>query len=258
MAVVAADRMVTLGGFIEFEHAVPKMASAAGRAVVMVAGDTLTGTRLAHEVSDSLTGAPTVLDIAQRLAERYEATRLHHIEQHILAARGLTLASFYDMQGTLNPQLTFAIDQAMMQFNLGVELLLAGVDDSGAHAYSIHNPGKPEYLHDVIGYAAVGSGAIHAHQSLIGFGHSANAEYHETVFRVYASKRRAEVAPGVGLDTDMAIVSKSGIHWLTPAELDQLKVIYEAYGKATSVELTRSLNDFSLGEDGESTDAVGS
>lgn len=173
LAVVATDRMVTLPGFIEFEHAIPKMSEASARAIAMAAGATLPGTRIAQEVAQSFTGTPTVLDIAQRLAAHYEATRSATIEQQVLAPRGLTWQTFYAGHASFNPQITMMLDQTMQNFNLGVELLLAGVDDSGAHIYSVQNPGKPELLHDVIGYAAIGSGCdprrpvddrVHAHR----------------------------------------------------------------------------------------------
>jgi hypothetical protein len=250
--VVAADRMVTLGNFIEFEHAVPKMTTSPPYAVAMVAGDTLTGTRLVQEVAASVSGAsPPVLEIAQRMAAHYEATRSQRIEQHILSPRGLTFGAFYQGHSSFNAQITMMLDQQISQFNLGVEILLAGVDTTGAHIYAVHNPGRPEMPHDVIGYAAVGSGTIHALQSMIGFGHAADAPYHETVFRVYASKRRAEVAPGVGLDTDMGVISANGTHWLTNDELDQLKAIYQEFESATSTALANQLSHFSLGAPGE-------
>jgi hypothetical protein len=247
-AVVATDRMVTLGGFIEFEHAMPKMQPESTRAIAMTAGDTLIGTRIARDVSDALTGTPPVLEIAQRLAGQYDVARLERMEQQLLAPRGLDFKSFYDLHASLNPQITFAIDQQMQAYNLGVEFLLAGADDTGAHVYSVQNPGRPELLHDVIGYAAIGSGAIHAVQSMIGFGHTPNADYQETVFRTYASKRRSEVAPGVGLDTDMAVISTDGIHRLSDGELAQLRTIFEEFEGATTKALTKQLEGFKLGE----------
>lgn len=247
-AVVATDRMVTFPGFIEFEHAMPKMQQASTRAIAMTAGDTLVGTRIAQEVAQALTGTPPVLEIAQRLAAQYDVTRTLRMEQQLLAPRGLDFQSFYDRHATLNGQITFAIDQQMQQYNLGVEFLLAGADDTGVHIYSVHNPGRPELLHDVIGYAALGSGGIHAIQSMIGFGHSPNADYQETVFRAYASKRRSEVAPGVGSDTDMAVISTDGIHRLSDDELAQLRTIYEEYQGATTKALTKQLEGFKLGE----------
>jgi hypothetical protein len=159
-AVVAADRMVTYGGFIEFEHTVPKMAHPSPSAVALIAGDTLLGTRLAKGVAAEFSGAsPRVDEIAERMAARYVEMRRAELENQVLALRGLDMGSFYGNHATLNPQVTMMLDQTMAQYNLGIELLIAGVDAAGAHVYSIHNPGKPAREHDVIGYAAVGSGA---------------------------------------------------------------------------------------------------
>jgi len=246
--VVATDRMVSLGGFIEFEHAVPKMMTASTRALAMSAGDALIGTQILREVVASLTGSPTILEMAQQLAANYAATRTARLEQNLLALRGLTLQSFYGAHNSLSPQIVMMLDQQMQQFNLGVEVVLAGVDESGAHIYSVQNPGQPQTLHDVIGYVAIGSGAIHAIQSMIGFGHTGDADYHETVFRVYASKRRSEVAPGVGLDTDMAVIEAGGIHWLSGEELEQLRGIYEEFEGSTTAALTKQLAAFKLGD----------
>jgi hypothetical protein len=248
-AVVAADRMVTLGGFIEWEHAIPKMTPASSYSITMVAGETLVGTKLARGAAAEYGGGePSLADVARLLAVKYEAARRERLEQQLLTPRGLSLQTFYGSHQQLNPNIVAMIDSQMQQFNLGVELLLAGVDATGAHIYSVANPGPPENLHDPIGYAAVGSGTIHALQAFIGFGHSAAADYHETVFRAYAAKRRSEVAPGVGLDTDMAVISESGIHWLSEQELEQLREIYEEFETTTGGELRKRLAGFKLGE----------
>jgi len=179
------------------------------------------------------------------------------MQQDILTPRGLDLQSFYGAHASLQGQIVAMLDNQMAQYNLGVEVLLAGIDQTGAHAYTIHNPGGAERLHDIIGYAAIGSGAIHAIQSMVGFGHAPNADYHATVFRAYASKRRAEIAPGVGSDTDMAVISPSGVHWLTTSELAQLAEIYDEFSAATAAELSAKLQDFNLGEgDADETDVA--
>jgi len=249
-AVVAADRMVTLGGFIEFEHAVPKMATASQFALAMVAGDALIGARIAKSVENAAAGkSPPVAEVAQALAAEYLAAREAQLDEQLLLPRGLNLQSFYGAHATLNGQITAMLDNQMAQFNLGVELLLAGVDPSGAHIHTIQNPGGSDRLHDQIGYAAIGSGAIHAIQSMIGFGHCADVDYHQTVFRVYASKRRSEVAPGVGQDTDMAVLSANGTHWLTADELDHLREIFEDFESSTDQALKTKLADFNLNEE---------
>jgi len=247
LAVIAADRMVTLGGFIQFEHAVPKMSYPSPFAIAMIAGDTLFGTRIAQEIATALSGTnPQVLEIAHRLASHYEDTRLMLVETQILAPRGLTLQTFYEHHESLNDQITMMIDQSMAQLDIGVQLVLAGVDAAGAHIYTIENPGRPERQHDVIGYAATGIGAIHAMQSMIGFGHSSSAGLKETVFRVYASKRRAEVAPGVGLETDLVIISADGLIWLDENMTNQLSDIYDQFRDSASAALQTALGGFDI------------
>jgi ATP-dependent protease HslVU (ClpYQ) peptidase subunit len=254
LVVVAADRMVTFGGFIEFEHSVPKMANQSPYALALIAGDTLLGTRLAKAVAAEFDStSPRVAEIADRMAARYVDMRRNELENQVLAPRGLDLGSFYGNHAGFNAQITMMLDQTMAQFNLGVELLIAGVDAAGAHIYSVHNPGRPEREYDVIGYAAIGSGGIHALQAMIGFKHAATASVAETVFRVYASKRRAEVAPGVGLDTDIAIVSASGVRFLSADTLSELAVLYDNYGKAAEEAQVKELSKLTLAENGPAT-----
>jgi hypothetical protein len=221
----------------------------------MVAGDSLVGTRIAQDVATAVaTSSPGIAEIARSLATQYDAARQTRMEEQHLRTRGLTLQTFYGAHQSLNANITMMIDNLLKDFNLDVELLLAGVDASGAHIHTVHNPGATEVLHDVIGYAAVGSGTIHALQSMIGFAHCATADYHETVFRVYASKRRAEVAPGVGRDTDMAVISLSGgIHWLTTDELAQLQEMFDDFERSTHNSLLERLKKFNLGEGGGDT-----
>jgi ATP-dependent protease HslVU (ClpYQ) peptidase subunit len=249
LAVVAADRMVTLGNFIEFEHTVPKMAPSTPFSVAMIAGDTLLGTSLARNVAGEFVGAaPNTGDVAARLALRYVEMRRGELEHQILSLRGLDLQSYYGGQQSLNGNITAMLDNQMAQFNLGIELLVAGVDAGGAHIYSIENPGQPERQHDVIGYAAIGSGGIHALQAMIGFRHSPTTPLKETVFQVYAAKRRAEVAPGVGIDTDMAIISSNGTAILDEATLKKLKEMYHHYGETTESALNTELEHLDLDE----------
>ena len=151
--------MVTLGGIIEFEHTVPKMAHPSPFAVAMIAGDTLIGTRIAQEVAAGFAGRnPLIVEIAQSLAGHYEATRHALLESQILSPRGLSMATFYGSHAGFNGQITMMIDNTMAQYDAGVALLLAGVDAQGAHIYTVLNPGRPERQHDVIGYAATGIG----------------------------------------------------------------------------------------------------
>ncbi|MCZ7532289.1 MAG: hypothetical protein M5U23_02570 [Acidimicrobiia bacterium] len=256
MVVVAADRMVTLGSFMEFEHANSKMKTVSPYALVLIAGDTLVGTRLAQEVCSSMAGTnPPIADVASALSRHYHATRQGSMEESILKPRGLDLASYFGRHASLNPQVTMMLDQQLAQFNLGVELLLAGIDPSGGHAYSIHNPGGPELQHDVIGYSAIGSGSIHALQAMVGFKHHAKTPFMDGLYRTYAAKRRSEVALGVGLDTDLFVISRAGTIRLEKSDLDRLDEVYSDTRQQEERALQSSLSGLSVKVLGDIADA---
>lgn len=232
LVVVASDRMVTMGGLTEFEHEVPKIKAITDRIVAMISGDALKGSQLATAVRAVMpAGSTSVQQVSQILADQYSALRRAQLESLVFSPRGLTIESFYAQGGQTRmiPQIAGGIDQQVMQFDLGIDLLIAGVDDDGGHLFSVHNPGGVVNDFAPIGFAAIGSGTLHATQSLIGFRHTSVRDLHQTVFRVYASKRRAEVAPGVGTDTDLAIISATGVNYLPTAVVTQLGEIFEEY-----------------------------
>lgn len=248
-AVVATDRMVTQPGFMEFEHTGSKMIELTRRAAVMVAGSTLDGMRLVTDAA-ATDLFEDIADIAAELGCRYAVARTGRTAQ-ILGTHGLTFESFHQMHGSLNPQAVMTLEGALEAFDLGVELLLAGVDGSGAHIHTNGNPGGGNQRHDPIGWAAIGIGAPHVVTSMAALGHSASEEYKQTLFKVYASKRAAEVAPGVGRETEMALISAEGIKRLGSAVLERLALIYDDYRSITGERLQEQLASFDpQGDDG--------
>jgi hypothetical protein len=229
--------MVTLGRLTEFEHEVPKISKVAERAVALIAGDALRGSQLIQNVIESGVAPPLVRDVAQLTALKYAEMRDAQIEAEIFRPRGLTRLQF--CQGGApalgqQPQIFFGIDNQVATFNFNVEVIVTGIDEHGGHIFYVGNPGQTLSNFHQIGYHAIGSGALQALQSLIGFGHMSGRSLHQTVFACYASKRRAEVAPGVGKDTDLAILSKDGIFKADKQALDELEQIFQEYQKPAS------------------------
>ena len=253
-AVIATDRMVTQPGFMEFEHAGSKMVELTQQAAVMVAGNTLDGMRLVTEAAAAAL-PDDIAELAADLGQRYAIARNARAGQ-ILGAHGLTFESFHQMHGTMNPQVVMMLEGAIEQFDLGVELLLAGVDATGAHIHTNGNPGGGNQRHDPLGWAAIGIGAPHVVTSMAAFGHGAHEGYKQTLFKVYASKRRAEVAPGVGRETEMAVIASDGTKRLDAAVLDKLQLIYNDYRSITDRELQGKLGAFDPEE--TANDTVGS
>ncbi len=245
-AVVASDRMVTLGGLIEFDHSAPKSTKLGKTAVGLVAGDALSGATLLRGLADVHPNDTRIADLAGTLATAYQQVRLSRAEAAILQPRGLTLASFYDSHQRLLGPIVGGIDQALMGFDLGLQILLVGVDDHGSHLYTVSNPGGQYDTHDVIGFAAIGSGSLHALQSMIGFRHATSQDLKETLFRAYAAKRRSEVAPGVGRETDILVVDGTGVGRLDADTLAELEKLYTRYTDSTEKDLGTQLNKLQI------------
>jgi 20S proteasome alpha/beta subunit len=117
------------------------------------------------------------------------------------------------------------LDSMIQRINLGVSIILAGVDGSGGHIYSIEDPGTAACF-DRLGFHAIGSGHRHALMTLVAYGQHVSTNLNRTVFNVYCAKRSAEVAPGVGLATEMRIITSDGISALTPRDLEVLEPLY--------------------------------
>jgi hypothetical protein len=75
----------------------------------------------------------------------------------------------------------------------------------------------------------------------------------ETIYNVYRAKRSAEVAPGVGPATDMAVITDAGVEFLNQSFLDKLKETGGQIGGDTSaiIEQVRDLFDHRRGQSNE-------
>jgi 20S proteasome alpha/beta subunit len=248
--VVASDRMVTLGtsgGITEFEHEVPKVTQIGDRIVALAAGDALRGGQLINELRRNVQpGAQLIQDVVATAAGQYTLLRRQQVESEILLPRGITLEQFYQgLQQNMVPQLAINIDNLIATFDYNLEILIAGADDSGAHLFVITNPGGSYSDFQPIGYAAIGSGALHALQSLIGMRQAPMHSLHETVFNVYASKRRAEAAPGVGRETDVIIIQADAIMQVEQPVIQRLDALYQEYQRPLA-EIGQQLNKLNL------------
>ncbi len=227
--IVASDKMITAEFLaLEFEHPNSKIEKLADCCVGLTAGDALAHTELfrACKQNIQLLKSPSVELIANEVKEQFLAHRRSRAEEAILKPRGFTINEFYK-EGLITripSDLAMAIDRGVQDSKYPLSILLAGVDDLGAHIYSIEDPGIVNCF-DRLGYNAIGSGDRHALYYIIGNDHQENSGLKETLFLVYAAKKKAELAPGVGNAIEMAIIRKSGIKFITQKEKNQLELL---------------------------------
>lgn len=89
-----------------------------------------------------------------------------------------------------------------------------------------------------MGYAAIGSGGIHATTTLSLSGQTTRTSFFQTLYNVYASKRAAESAPGVGIGTDLAVIQLDKVYRCTKPVLDKLKAIFEETNTKPAISFT--------------------
>jgi len=117
------------------------------------------------------------------------------------------LNAYYARHQQLSPQIVQMVDQALCNFDLGVEMLVAA---PSGDAHTIHTVANPGVITDnsPIGYSAIGSGAPHAIYSLIESSFNSATEREKAITLVKKAKQRSEVAPGVGEQTTVVNIPR--------------------------------------------------
>lgn len=209
--VVASDRMLSAPFLsVEFDHQDAKIDQIGQNCVALSSGDAL----CVQDVLASSIGAanqlqnPSISMLAEQVKDQYREIRTQRINDFVLGTRGIDFDSFYQggMIARFPQDLAMLIDRDVQTHDLGITILVSGVDESGAHIYSIENPGSIQCF-DRLGYHAIGIGHRHATLHLVSLGQHQSASINETIVNVFCAKKAAELAPGVGQATTMKVVS---------------------------------------------------
>jgi 20S proteasome alpha/beta subunit len=228
--VVASDRMLTAHFLaLEFDHPDAKIEEISPTCVALTSGDALAaqgvlaaGPGIAGQLQD-----PFISDFAEHIRQKYVESRRKMANQGILEPRGMTFDNFYS--GGINNlprDLAMLLDSHIQRADLGVSIILAGVDRAGPHIYGIEDPGT-SICFDRLSYHAIGSGDRHAILTLVAQKQHHTMGLNQTVFNAYCAKRAAEAAPGVGTETEMRVITRTGIHSVTAGELDALSGLHK-------------------------------
>lgn len=243
---VASDRMVTASPPpIEFEHNVPKITHVSRSCVVLTAGDALAHVELCNEAIEMARAVRvlSIKQIAEEIQKAYIKQRKERVETLYLRPQGWDLKSFYEDYSRKVPgEIVFTVDRQVMTYEHNLSVIIAGVDSSKAHIYSIRNPGVLDCW-DAMGCFAVGSGSSHAMPSFYLSNWHPSISLGALVFMTYEAKQRSEVAPGVGKVVDIAYIAKEGITTLEPSDLDRLQQLWTSKNTPVSDEFNKNIEE---------------
>jgi hypothetical protein len=120
-----------------------------------------------------------------------------------------------------------------------LSVLFCGVDMTGPHIYMVYNDQVGCY--DNIGFASIGIGARHANSQSMFQGHTPQSSVPETLLLAYTAKKRAEVAPGVGTETDIFAIGPQFNSYVESLNPDLRAKLDEEYAKIVAVEREEQL-----------------
>jgi hypothetical protein len=85
--------------------------------------------------------------------------------------------------------------------------------------------------HDDIGFLAIGIGSWHASSQLMQVRYSRGWQFGQAIALAYAAKKQAEIAPGVGPDTDLYIVHRGGFRQVPEDIKSAVRLSHEEFEK---------------------------
>jgi len=208
----ASDRLVTAGD-VQFQPKTAKIKALTNSIVAMTAGDAWLQSEIlsgvAADVQAAVSADPhkwlTVRSIADQYCDRWAEVKRHRAEHAVLKPLGLTTEQFLQEQSQMDPKAVEELQHALIGFGLPeVACLVTGVDSTGPHIFAIYD-GVPSQT-DSVGFAAIGIGARHAESQLMLAQYAPDLPAAAALTLVHLAKSRAEVAPGVGPETDMFVI----------------------------------------------------
>lgn len=267
--ILLSDRMLTAGN-VQFSPPRSKIVRITNSIAAAISGDVALASELLDSVrrtvSQRIASEPDdwwyVRDVAQLWRDTFIRRQALEAEIRLLSPLGLTIDSFVEKQKFLSVDLVEKLSTELIHFQLpSIDLIFAGIDHDGAHLYSAN--GSSLRSHDAIGFATVGSGSYHASSHLMFAGHTRATPTYTALYNSYVAKKRAEIAPGVGPDTDTWIAWALGqSNTINTDVMDCLERTYsdvrskvQEIERASEQELHAELNRVLVGTDEQAQEA---
>ncbi len=224
--VIAADRLFTWERpDSNAEHDAPthKVFEFGPTIVALHAGDMNLCLALCQSAAESLRNRTLfrVRDVALAVALATKELRAERFENLTLQDHNVTLEQFQKRPREIDPELLKDLKKQYSFFDIDAAQIVAGVDDTGSHLYSVDGQGLWRYL-DAESVHAIGQGEEWARDTLSQVRYHHDWRLPRALFAVYAAKRHAEAAQSVGkITTSIVAITRTGI-WYSYEDIDDV------------------------------------
>jgi len=237
---LASDRMVTLSfPSTEFEHDISKFIKLTEYCYMGTSGEATRHTDVIRRIRKNLkpNSEKSIYLISEIVKKAYIAERMKRINDQHFLPRGMNIEEFYSNMENYPPDFIDKMDDIVEEYDLEIEVILAGVDKDGGHIFTISNPGVVT-CHDDLGYASVGSGDSHSEWVFIYNEYYPLSPKRDALLTLYKAKKRAETAEGVGKKTDIVMIDEKASKEYGPGSplIEDLDRIYTLSEKKTEID----------------------
>ncbi|MCH8043818.1 MAG: hypothetical protein IID44_08865 [Planctomycetes bacterium] len=227
--VLIADRMVSTGLAIEFEHPVSnKVTTLSPNCVALTAGNALVYSELFSVVRSRIFNrrSTTAEELVEIIKGAYQELRERQIVERVLRPMAFSnFREFYSTEAMLSDTAKISIINQIERFDYGLDILVGGITPGGpAHLYAIEDPGT-SMCYDSIGFNVIGSGMNLAFSSLIANHCHEKMNLSDSLMLALEAKITAENAPGVGRKTDVVTITSEGAAFFTDNNVRRLIVL---------------------------------
>lgn len=229
--IAAADRMITIGE-IEYEPTQTKSVFFADNTIGLFAGDMQLHAAVVPKVhmriKEALHEKPeniNVSQIAEFYAEEFAFYRRSLAEREILVPRGLSFDRFLTRQSTMAHWQVNDLDARLASFFIGSTAIITGIDPSGAHIYKITDPGVAMCFNTPFFTCAGAGESLATTQFMVGR-YDKTWPIEKALWLTFTAKARAEMAGGVGSQTDLVIIASGRVHVATDNEKSLLYKLF--------------------------------
>jgi 20S proteasome alpha/beta subunit len=232
-AIAASDRQITAGD-VEYEPNQQKIAPITPRAIILIAGNYSVHSEAIMRTHKQINDNKDVLpeNIALVYGQSIQAIKRRQAEDLYLSPLGLNTDSFLARQREFSADFVERITTQIQSYEgEDARALIVAGDGQNVHIYTVDKTGMISCLDDV-GFAAIGAGAWHANSRFMQFSYNNKIVLAPAAAAVFAAKKAAEVAPGVGTSTDLYIVFKDSVEPIRKDLLDRLHELYGDYIKS--------------------------
>jgi 20S proteasome alpha/beta subunit len=231
--VVCADRMMTYGPpmNLQAEGAVRKIFPLTDQCVLLFSGSVPDGEYVINNSQARIKAVqppPDIKTVASLVNAVYQEHKKKRAEDSILRPfLGIDFAGFQALVAqSASSQVLTQLLGMISQHNLGLDLMIAGVDKDGAHLLLVSHPGNVMSL-DTVGTASIGSGGLHGAIRMSLSKPTQDGTLAQAMHNLYEAKLASEVAPGVGKATDIAVINGTGHKFVDASTLKVLQEIHK-------------------------------